>query len=270
MSADLQAAYQAGRAAFPGVELAEARYAEFVRERLGAALPEAPIAADLFLACACIDGDRRALEAFDAGYLALVPQFVARLEASAAGIDELRQRLREKLFVGVAGGPPKIAEYTGRGRLQSWLRVVAIRSALNEKASHKPESPASDLDERLATADPELDYLRQRYRGEFRDAFAAAFAKLEPRDRTMLRLHLVDGLGIDRLAPMYGVHRATAARWLASVRESLFVGTRDALRARLGVSATEFASLVRLVRSELDLSIRRLLDEAGDDASHAG
>ena len=38
--------------------------------------------------------------------------------------------------------------------------------------------------------------------------------------RTVLRLHVIEGVTLDGLAVAYGAHRATVARWLASARSS--------------------------------------------------
>ena len=54
-------------------------------------------------------------------------------------------------------------------------------------------------DAAIAEQDPELDYLRSRYRQQFHDAFVVALGALEDRDRTILRLHLVDGMNIDAI-----------------------------------------------------------------------
>jgi len=77
----------------------------------------------------------------------------------------------------------------------------------------------------------------------------------------VLRLHLLDGLNIDRIGQLHDVHRATAARWLASAREALAKDTQRILQARLQVSRSEFESLLRLVRSDLDVSLCRILAE---------
>ena len=50
--------------------------------------------------------------------------------------------------------------------------------------------------------------------------------------------------------------------WLQRARESLFHMTRAHLSAELGVSGAELESLVRLVRSQLDVSVCRILREA--------
>lgn len=252
-------AYLAGCARFPDVSLEPARFEAYLAERLDGDVASEDIAADLFLACACLEGEPRALEAFERNYLALVPQFVAGVETAPGAVDEIQQQVRSRLLLARGDVRPKLYEYRGRGRLTSWLRVVALRTALNAVSGGKPQVSVSD--ELLTSPDPELEYLRARYAPQFHEAFTKALAGLEAQERAVLRMHLVDGLSIDRIGQLFEVHRATAARWLARARDQLFEMTRDQLRAELGLSATEFASIVKLVRSQLDVSICRMLQE---------
>jgi RNA polymerase sigma-70 factor (ECF subfamily) len=108
--------------------------------------------------------------------------------------------------------------------------------------------------------------LKERYRGDLREAFGAAIAALEPRDRTLLRQHYVDGLSLEALAALHGVHRATCARWLASARDDIMSGLRKRLRAALGLEQREIESAIELVRSQLDLSLSRHLRSRSSDA----
>jgi RNA polymerase sigma-70 factor, ECF subfamily len=259
--AALASLYESASARLPSVSLDREVFAAFVGERFAEEPPSAELAEDLFLACACLARDARALEELDKRHLARVPQFVARIEPSAAGADEVTQRLRERLLVPGAAQTPKLAEYQGRGPLGAWIRVAAIRVALNLRAAEKPGGRAA-ADERLADDDPELGYLRARYAAQFQEAVAHALGQGAERDRTMLRLHLIDGLGIDRIGQLYDVHRATAARWQEHARRELFERTRARLGELLGVSETEFESIVKLVQSELDVSLCRLLAES--------
>jgi RNA polymerase sigma-70 factor (ECF subfamily) len=55
------------------------------------------------------------------------------------------------------------------------------------------------------------------------------------------------------------VHRATAARRVERARELLCDGTRAELAARIGLKGAELDSVMRLVRSNVDLSIARVL-----------
>jgi RNA polymerase sigma-70 factor (ECF subfamily) len=55
------------------------------------------------------------------------------------------------------------------------------------------------------------------------------------------------------------VHRATAARWLTRAREDLFDGTVAELSQRLNLPAPEIDSVIRIIGSQLDASVTRIL-----------
>jgi len=105
--------------------------------------------------------------------------------------------------------------------------------------------------------DPELDYLRELYRDAFADAIRAAVAMLSQRDKSLLRYQLAEGLTIDVIAAIHGVHRATAALWVAAARDTLVEPARRILAERLGASTQEVESIIRLVRSRIDVSLER-------------
>jgi RNA polymerase sigma-70 factor (ECF subfamily) len=136
LEALLAATAAQGRTAWPGLALEDEAFVAFVAERLPgegdvkdlvADLP----AADLYLACACAHGIAAAVEAFDRRYFGDVDAVLARIRVPGATADDVRQMLREKLFVATAEGPPRIAEYSGKGALAGWFRVTATRLALN-------------------------------------------------------------------------------------------------------------------------------------------
>ncbi len=252
-----------GREAWPDVGIDERPFERFVRERLADDEIGAAHGADLYLAFACLQKAPKALEAFERMHMARVPDFIHRVEKSQAVASEVQQILRERLLVGRDGKVAKIADYAGRGPLASWLRVVAVRVALEIQRSKKPEVVADDDgSDGLSTADdPEIEYLRLRYGKEFREAFTESLSALDAKERTILQLYLVDGLNIERIGQVYQVHRATVARWIAGTRDHLYDDTRRRLRERLHLEGTEFESIVRLVRSQLDVSVRRILRE---------
>jgi len=107
-----------------------------------------------------------------------------------------------------------------------------------------------------AMLDPELALLRDRYRDDVRRAFAEAFAGVTERQRNVLRQYHIDGLTIDKLGTLYRVNRATAARWVAAARQAVLDAMRAKLVERLRVSQGQVDSIVRLVRSQLDVSVR--------------
>ncbi len=182
------------------------------------------------------------------------------IDPSPALAEEVAQELREKLLVAKSGGRPRIGDYSGRGELGGFLRVIATRTALRlrRKEQRAGTAPTQNADLLGRAADPELDYLKLRYRGVYEEAFRAALRSLTARERLFLKLHYVDGLSIDRIGGLYRLHRATVARRLASYRRRLREETQFELQRCAGMSATEFASLLTLVRSQLFVSLRAL------------
>jgi RNA polymerase sigma-70 factor (ECF subfamily) len=89
--------------------------------------------------------------------------------------------------------------------------------------------------------------LRSDYGPPLQAAFEQALADLGDRDRTALRMHLVDGLSIDQIGKIFGVHRSTAARWLARAGELIVQSTRRHLAERLSVDIDIVDSIIRLV-----------------------
>jgi RNA polymerase sigma-70 factor (ECF subfamily) len=266
-AADIERLWEAGRSAWPGVDVTAERFAQHFRAHHPEdGDPSALHAADLYLACACEDGEPRALAAFEARYIAEVPRFLTGVERSAAAIEEVRQLVRERLFIPAASGRPKIAEYSGRGSLASWLRVVTLRVASNRRRAEHPHADLAAVPEAelLPRVDPELAIVRARYRPVFDEALRAAFGELTPRERTLFRMHYVDGLSVDRIGAVYNVHRATVARWIAAAREGLFERITARLRAHLHVSTAELESLLTVVRSGLQVSLGALLLEGGE------
>jgi RNA polymerase sigma-70 factor (ECF subfamily) len=95
----------------------------------------------------------------------------------------------------------------------------------------------------------------------FAAAFVAAMGALDERQRTLLRYRFVDGLTVEQIAEVYGVHRATTHRHLNEARDALSGATEREVRARLTIDASEVASLRRLIISQLEVSVARLLAE---------
>lgn len=259
----LHACHAAGRAAFPGIDVAPERLAAHLGA-LAAAVDDpadwlARLHADgLYLACACAGGQPRAIAIFEERLLSQAPMWLGRLGLPPATLAEVLQQVRARLFVGEGGAAPKIAEYSGEGPLGAWLRVVLQRTALSllRRREDAPLDPQAADEAALGAApDPELDVIRARYRDEFAAAFRDALRAQSSETRNLLRLHFLDGLTIDKLAPLFQVHRATVARWLQTARESVLDETLRLLRARLNVPAAELQSLVRLLKSDLDVSL---------------
>lgn len=224
--------------------------------------PPQNLAADLYLACGCARRLPAALHAFDVKYRDDVEATARRLGRRDAGIEDARQAVYERLFTSPSSArTPKITEYTAKGSLRSWLRVVAARAIMNLAVRADDEEPVDDVDAfgMLAATDPELALMKERFADELRAALKAAAASLEPRDRAVLRLSFGSGVAIDGIAAMYGVHRATAARWIAKAHEDLSKRAQRELRTRLKVDESEYVRILELIASRFDTSLSRYL-----------
>lgn len=257
--------WKAGCEAWPAVPLPAETFAAHLGRHLPAGADPATglwalCLEDLFLACACAHGLPQSLLAFERGYLEQASAFLPGGPSDHA--DEVRQLLRERLLAPRADAPPRIAEYAGRGSLLSWVRTAAVRTSMSllrkPRAVSAREEDAA-LADRSVENEAELDYIRGRYRDEFRQAFQEALAALSVQQRNLLRLYYLDGLSDARSAAVLGVSRSTVKRRLADARSAIVREVHRLLHQRLRLAPAELDSLAGVLRSQLDVSLARLL-----------
>jgi len=210
------------------------------------------------LASDCARNIPGAIARFEAVYASEVRIVHARARGNKPALDELAQAVRVKLF---AGESPRIREYRGTGSLKNWVRVVATRTLIEMARATKVADSIEDSGVVPLSApddDPEMAYLKRRYAAEVKEAFEAAASELGAEDRNVLRAHYARGLSIDQIAAVHGIHRATAARRLASARDAVLAGTRRILMTRLRLSRAELESVVRMVESRMHVTAERV------------
>lgn len=261
-----------GHAAWPALAPVDADLvAEMVRRHLeGAPDPSAALrridAAEVWLCVACASGCHAAHVAFDERHVALLAAPLRAMGLDAAAIDDVKQRVRDKLLGPGPGGVARLPGYAGDGRLQGLVKVVGMRLALDalRARSRRPDlgntgdatTVARLMDGELG---PEMRLLAREQRELVRSALHEAIAALPAVDRGVLRLHLLEGLGIDEISALHAIHRSTAARWLVRIRERIGQLARETLHAAMGLDHARIDSLLRAVDSQIDLSLSRIL-----------
>ncbi len=267
----LERLWQEGAAKWPGFVVVPPLFAQYIAERVGDAQSADELlrwlgglsAGDLYLACGCLHGIAEAIRAFDQAIIARVPSFVSQQRLDPAFVADVMQELRRKLLVCEGDRPPAIASYGGRGELANFVRAAAIRTAISMKRPMDEKIARDDggMAERLAgaTADPALENMKRQYRTEFQTAISAAIAALPSETRSLLRMYYVDGIPGTRLATLFKLNQSTIARKIAAARAEIFDETKRLLRSRLQITDSSYAELSRLVLSQLDLSMSRLL-----------
>ena len=252
--------YARARARWPGLDVSR----EAFEHHIALAAPaDALHVEDLYLALACGRGDSAALEALEESILSQIGGPLRSLTPTAEFAEEVRQRLRTRLLV---GEQPTILKYRGRGPLVAWVNVSAIRLGLTliEAQRRQQTREVGHWSAALLvadTGDPEVDACKRQNLEAFRAALTEACEALPERDRALLRMHFVDGLGIDRVSTIYGVHRATAARWIVKAKDALSAGARTRLSAALGVTDKEAETVARSLRSQIEFGLSQLLPE---------
>jgi RNA polymerase sigma-70 factor (ECF subfamily) len=264
------AAFELGQEAWPGVSLRPERFAAHAEQLgiTGRGLLDR--ASDLYLACACAGGDPQAVRYFESELLSQVDLFVARFSLAQHALDDVRQRLRVKLLVGRS---PGIGRYRGQGSLGAWVRITAVRIAIDVAGAAQTLSVTDvDLLDLTTAIDegPESSAARSLYRERVQGAIDEALRNLEPRDKTLLRLFVVDGLNIEAIGVIYRVHRATVARWIVAIRARVLLAVRAGLGLKTPPSPSEMRSLIGLLRDDIHLSARRLLCSESDRCQPAG
>jgi RNA polymerase sigma-70 factor (ECF subfamily) len=177
-------------------------------------------------------------------------------------VADVRSEIARILLVDEPPRPAALREYAGRGDFRNYVRVIATRDLIRAVERGRRETPQEEdvLFALLSRGeDPELDFLREHYRDSVSTSLRAALGRLGDRERALLRYQLVDGWSVDRVGALYGVHRATAARWIAAAREQLGDLIRDEVAKALAISVGEVDSIVRLVQSRIDVSLARLI-----------
>lgn len=260
----LASAVERGLGQFEGLTIEASDLARAIVARTPIERPEDAVlvllqirAGDVGLAAACAAGRSDALALFDTLFGAEIPRVLERTRNRTLDPAELRGAAFERLFT---GEKPKIAEYSGSGDLRSWLRTLLVRLSLDlsRKRVERPSEPAG-LEAAMPTADPEVDYLKNLYRGAFKAAFEEAAASLDAEERNLLRMHFAHGRTIDELGVLHHAHRATMARRIGRARDQLVAGTKRSLMKNLRVDRAEYDSILRLIESDVHVSLSRVL-----------
>jgi RNA polymerase sigma-70 factor (ECF subfamily) len=258
----IRACVNVSRQRWPGVAITEERFAGYLRARGARTEDLVRNGQDLYLACGCEDGHEAALRWFEAQLMPSLDALFRRMRIEPESADEIRQSVRVLLLTEPT---MQIAAYAGRGSLSSWLRTVATRVALKVLASRERRNLdlAGEIVAKLADGrvDPEWQAIRGRVGEPFQRALSESLLALTPRAKTVLRLHYIRGLDIDAIGDLYKVHRSTVARWLAATRTLILTTLRQRLNPSLPPTSSEFNSLVKALRDDLELSIGEVLGE---------
>ena len=223
------AAAQLARAR-PAVIIDLDTFRDDLANREGLCLDEVVEVEELMHCFACLRRDSAAIALFYARYEQPLRRVIARTCKDPDDAEDVFHDVVIKLTLARAHAPPGLRGYEGRGKLLTWLRVVAARAAIDHARKTTPSRLTHSMVETLEQLDLDPDTVAS-YRHDFKDAVALAVAALAPRQRQILRYHLA-GVSVGDIAVALGHHRVTVSRWLSAIREQLRESTLRTLEQR--------------------------------------
>jgi RNA polymerase sigma-70 factor (ECF subfamily) len=209
-------------------------------------------ATDLYLCAACAAHHEEAIKALAHKTLTFARSAIARVNHDSDFVRDTLQELTVKLLVGPNA---KILEYKGQGPLVAWLRVVATRTAFDRLRKHHVGAPSESMPYTAASDNQSVDarLTKARFGGPFQRALSQTMSELSALERNILRMHVVGRCSIDQIGRAYGVHRATAARWLDRAKTRVFAGVHDEFVGKNSLTESEFRSVAGVLWDELRL-----------------
>ena len=262
----LAALYRRGRAAHPRLAVPETAFgrtlARCAADRDTKSLADLAIE-DVYLACACAERVKGAEAVFDRRFRRVIRRAVSRVLATADEREEAEQRTWQHLLVGAGDRSPRIAQYLGHGPLETWVSVASTRVAISfgrgESAERRLRKKAIA---EASGADAESLLMKGQLRAVFEAAITRALGRLRPRERLVLKLYLVSGMTLEAIGRSLGVTRQAVTKTLGRARESILGEVEEALCDRMKMSKADLASVLRLIASQLDVNVSRVLGTA--------
>jgi RNA polymerase sigma-70 factor, ECF subfamily len=164
--------------------------------------------------------------------------------------DDVKQLLRHKLLL--EGG--RLSSYTGRGELAQWVKAIGARLRVDVLRAGREDAVEDRMLEALvpASANSELEHLKQDARKALRDALYDGLEALDSRERLFVQHYHLDGLTLTAIGEMYGVAPSTVMRALERARLRLKEVAHAWLAQTHGLSPTALDSLVRAAGSHFE------------------
>jgi RNA polymerase sigma-70 factor len=236
------------------IEKFQARVGEILSSETHLAGDEGWIAAfakihheDLFLATACANDDRVAWEHFADDYLPLLRSFATQACRNSSDGEDLAQEIATKLLK----EKHRLAGYNGRGSLAGWLRVAVSHAAVDRFRRTKKQTSLEDLDNPASLASPTKDddeeSLDSHWGPVISDIANECLGKFSNHDRLLLGLYYLQSVPLKDIGRQFGIHEATAYRWLDRMRHEIKKQVERELRKKYRLSAREMETLWKWV-----------------------
>ena len=226
---------------------------------------------DLFLALACSRGNRIAWEHFIDDYLPRIQRYAGQACGRVADGEDLAQ----EIVAGLMADRERLSGYNGRGSLAGWLRVSVSHAAIDRFRRDRRQVSLDEAQEggkELRTSIPpagpvSMENLDALWGPVLLSILSEQLNALSSRDRLLLSLYYFHDVPLKLIGRHFGVHEATASRWLDAVRRALRKGVESQMKRRHGLRPRELESILRWLEDGEDLGLREVLSECKEPQS---
>jgi len=218
---------------------------------------------DLYLTCACVHKSERAWEAFDHRYRRFVADLVRFCYRQGTEKEEVADSILVSLFLPDRSGRQRIASYDGRSSLPTWLRVIVINRAINERNERKvaSEETVIDIPDGRAILNIQSAVHAERYSKALTESLNQAFQTLAPRERLMLFWRYENNLQLGEIAKLLGIHQSNVTRQLLRLQARLRESVIHALASQhhLGPLAIKECLTDIVANQHISISLAKLM-----------
>ncbi len=201
---------------------------------------------DLFLALACSRDDRIAWEYFAEEYVPVLRRFASKACRIRGDSEDLAQEITTKMLAEKS----RLAGYNGRCSLAGWLRVAVSHAAIDRVRRRRSETSLENVDECQASL-AHVNHNRRKEGEDIDSRWGPALShimndtmlRLSARDRLVLNLYYLRGVPLRIIGRQFGIHEATASRWLEGLRKEIRKQVERELKKKHGMRAGEMRSL---------------------------
>lgn len=185
--------------------------------------------AELLLALACAQGDEQAWRDFMGEYRPFLQSLARQIAKNETVAEELVEMAYTQLYGlrEVEGKRvSKFAAYSGRGSLKGWLRAVIFQLSVDHHRSQnrfvqpEEEQQLERLSPAVAPTSPE-SINSSKYQNATEQALKQALKQLDSRLKLVLSYYYYDNWTLKQIGQLFGVHEATASRWLQKAQQDV-------------------------------------------------
>ena len=198
---------------------------------------------DLYLASGCVHKSEKAWASLDHRYRKFVTDLVRFCYRHGDDNEEIADSILVSLYLNDRSGRQRIASYDGRSSMATWLRVIVINRAINDRHEKRlvNDEIVADVPDDRALTNLESTLRAQRYGNLLSDSLAQALQEITEKERLMLLWRYEQNLQLGEIARLMGIHQANVTRQMlrlqAKLRES--VVQRLTTQHRMSASAIE-------------------------------